>query len=164
MAAACKRLAQFSGFGFSKSFTFNSSLRSFPRMAKSNGRRFYDASTITSRLEEQGVSTKQAQAISAGITEVLEKVQESLMERTEMLQESNESKFKTEVQRSQLQREIEKLRNDMEKNNSELRLARLAIHRAEIAFKAQILTTERVIRAYCLGTIFTCAVAFLSFS
>ncbi|RYQ79774.1 hypothetical protein Ahy_Scaffold1g106613 isoform A [Arachis hypogaea] len=108
-------------------------------------------------LEGQGVPTKQAQAISAGITEVLEEVQESLMERTEMIQESSESKIKAEVQRSQmqLQREIEKLRNDMEKSNSELRLARLAIHRDEIVFKAQILTAQRVIGEYCLGTIFT---------
>ncbi|XP_025699049.1 uncharacterized protein [Arachis hypogaea] len=53
-------------------------------------------------LEGQGVPTKQAQAISAGITEVLEEVQESLMERTEMIQESSESKIKAEVQRSQL--------------------------------------------------------------
>ncbi|XLS57266.1 hypothetical protein HN51_007021 [Arachis hypogaea] len=166
MAVACRRLAQFSDFGFSKSFTFISSLRSFSQMAKSNGRRFYDASAITSGLEGQGVPTKQAQAISAGITEVLEEVQESLMERTEMLRESTETKFKAEVQRSQmqLQREIEKLRNDMEKSNSELRLARLAIDRAEIAFKAQVLTTERVIGFYCLGTIFTvCGVAFLEF-
>ncbi|RYQ79772.1 hypothetical protein Ahy_Scaffold1g106613 isoform B [Arachis hypogaea] len=126
-------------------------------MAKSNVRRFCDASAITSELEGQGVPTKQAQAISAGITEVLEEVQESLMERTEMIQESSESKIKAEVQRSQmqLQREIEKLRNDMEKSNSELRLARLAIHRDEIVFKAQILTAQRVIGEYCLGTIFT---------
>ncbi|KAL1316582.1 uncharacterized protein [Arachis hypogaea] len=157
MAAACKRLAQFSGFGFSKSFTFNSSLRSFSRMAKSNGRRFCDASAITSGLEGQGVPKKQAQAISAGITEVLEKVQESLMERTEMLQESHESKIKAEVQRSQmqLQREIEKLKNDMEKSIQEFRLARLEIDRDAMVFKAQILTTQRVIGEYCLGTVFT---------
>ncbi|XP_020978740.1 uncharacterized protein LOC107642987 isoform X2 [Arachis ipaensis] len=115
-------------------------------------------------LEGQGVPKKQAQAISAGITEVLEKVQESLMERTEMLQESHESKIKAEVQRSQmqLQREIEKLKNDMEKSIQEFRLARLEIDRDAMVFKAQILTTQRVIGEYCLGTVFTvCAVAFL---
>ncbi|KAL4314504.1 hypothetical protein AHAS_Ahas15G0091700 [Arachis hypogaea] len=142
MAAACKRLAQFSGFGFSKSFTFNSSLRSFSRMAKSNGRRFCDASAITSGLEGQGVPKKQAQARYLP---------------TEMLQESHESKIKAEVQRSQmqLQREIEKLKNDMEKSIQEFRLARLEIDRDAMVFKAQILTTQRVIGEYCLGTVFT---------
>ncbi|XP_006360626.1 protein FMP32, mitochondrial-like isoform X3 [Solanum tuberosum] len=51
----------------------------------------------------------------------------SIMIQSEMIQEANLSKFKSEVQSSQehhfslLQRELEKLRNDIEKMRSELR-------------------------------------------
>ncbi|XP_015964214.1 protein FMP32, mitochondrial [Arachis duranensis] len=150
-AAACKRLAQlgtrsgiampitqFSSFGASKSFSSNSSLRSFSQLVKSNGQRLFlvDTLALVRKLEGQGLPTKQAEAITAAITEVLndslENVSESLvskaeMQRTEMLQESSLSKFKAEVQSSQghhyslLQQETEKLRNDIEKMRSELR-------------------------------------------
>ncbi|XLR22441.1 hypothetical protein S83_050341 [Arachis hypogaea] len=147
-AAACKRLAQlgtrsgiampitqFSSFGASKSFSSNSSLRSFSQLVKSNGQRLFlvDTLALVRKLEGQGLPTKQAEAITAAITEVLndslENVAESLaeMQRTEMLQESSLSKFKAEVQSSQghhyslLQQETEKLRNDIEKMRSELR-------------------------------------------
>ncbi|MBA0586736.1 hypothetical protein Gorai_017465, partial [Gossypium raimondii] len=87
-------------------------------------------------LEAQGVPSKQAEAITAAITEVLndslENVSHSFvskaeMQKTEMLQEANLSKFKSEVKSSQdyhfsmLQRETEKLRGDIEKMRSELR-------------------------------------------
>ncbi|KAJ1408828.1 coiled-coil domain-containing protein [Sesbania bispinosa] len=97
------------------------------------------------KLEGQGIPSKQAEAITAAITEVLndslENVSQSLvskteMQRIEMLQEANLSKFKAEVQSSQvhhvsqfirdnhfslLQHETEKLKNDIEKMRSELR-------------------------------------------
>ncbi|PWA68255.1 coiled-coil domain-containing protein 90-like protein [Artemisia annua] len=88
------------------------------------------------RLEGQGVPSKQAEAITSAITEVLndslENVAQSFvskgeMQRIEMTQDGNLGKFKSQVQSSQenhfslLQRETEKLRNDIEKMRSELR-------------------------------------------
>ncbi|WVZ78545.1 hypothetical protein U9M48_026237 [Paspalum notatum var. saurae] len=88
------------------------------------------------KLESQGVPTKQAEAITSAITEVLndslESISESFvskaeMQKSEMLQESNISKFKSQVQSSQenhfslLQRETEKLRGDIDKMRSELK-------------------------------------------
>ncbi|XP_041022259.1 protein FMP32, mitochondrial-like isoform X2 [Juglans microcarpa x Juglans regia] len=88
------------------------------------------------RLEGQGVPSKQAEAITAAITEVLNDSLENVtlsfvskaeMQKIELIQESNLSKFKSEVQSSQghhfssLQHETEKLRNDIEKMRSELR-------------------------------------------
>ncbi|PQP99308.1 protein FMP32 mitochondrial [Prunus yedoensis var. nudiflora] len=84
----------------------------------------------------KGVPTKQAEAITAAITEVLNDSLENVahafvskaeMQKAGMLQESNLSKFKSEVKSSQehhfsmLQRETEKLRGDIEKMRSELR-------------------------------------------
>ncbi|EMS52625.1 hypothetical protein TRIUR3_18854 [Triticum urartu] len=88
------------------------------------------------KLESQGVPTKQAEAITSAITEVLndslESISESFvskaeMQKSEMLQEANISKFKSQVQSSQenhfslLQRETEKLRGDIDKMRSELK-------------------------------------------
>ncbi|CAL5439104.1 unnamed protein product [Camellia sinensis] len=62
------------------------------------------------RLEAQGVPSKRAEAITAAITEVLNDSLENVahsfvskaeMQKTDMLHESNLSKFKTEVQSSQ---------------------------------------------------------------
>ncbi|XP_057967932.1 protein FMP32, mitochondrial [Malania oleifera] len=105
---------------------------------KSNGRRLFviDTLALVRRLEAQGVPSNQAEAITAATTEVLnhslENVAQSFvstveMQKVETIQESNLSKFKSEVQSSQehhfslLQHETEKLRNDMEKMRSELR-------------------------------------------
>ncbi|XP_048431189.1 uncharacterized protein LOC103938036 [Pyrus x bretschneideri] len=92
--------------------------------------------TALRRLEGQGVPSKHAEAITSAITEVLndslENVSHSFvtkgeMQKTEMIQESNLSKFKSEIQSAQghhfslLQHETEKLRNDIEKMRSELR-------------------------------------------
>ena len=146
-AAACKRLAQlgtrsgiampitqFSSFGASKSFSPNSSLRSFSQLVKSNGQRLFlvDTLVLVRKLEGQGLPTKQAEAITDIITKLLNDslgslVSKAEMQRTEMLQESSLSKFKAEVQSSQghhfssLLHENEKLRNDIEKMRSELR-------------------------------------------
>nr|XP_025681857.1 uncharacterized protein LOC112783231 isoform X2 [Arachis hypogaea] len=91
MAAACKRLAQLSGF---RSSTFNSSLRLFS--AKGG---IGDTTAITRGLEEQGLPKKQAEAITA---EVWENFQESFWKRIEMLEESNQLKPKAEVESSQV--------------------------------------------------------------
>ena len=149
--AACKRLGKIGinseiavtglrGFGnrASKFAPYVSGYMHFSQFAKSNGQRLFlvDTFALVRRLEEQGVPLKQAEVITAVITEVLndslENVSQSLvskeeMQRTEMLQEANLSKFKAEVQSSQghhfslLQHETEKLRNDIEKMRSELR-------------------------------------------
>ncbi|RYQ81956.1 hypothetical protein Ahy_B10g100541 isoform D [Arachis hypogaea] len=146
-AATCKRLAQlrtrsgiampitqFSSFEASKSFSSNSSLRSFSQLVKSNGQRLFlvDTLVLVRKLEGQGLPTKQAEAITDIITKLLNDslgslVSKAEMQRTEMLQESSLSKFKAEVQSSQghhfssLLHENEKLRNDIEKMRSELR-------------------------------------------
>ncbi|KAH1118659.1 hypothetical protein AAZX31_17G154200 [Glycine max] len=115
-----------------------SGTRHFSQVVKSNGKHLFlvDTLALVRRLEGEGVPSKQAEAITAAITEVLndslENVSQSLvsngeMQKIEMMQESNLSKFKAEVQSSQghhfslLQHETEKLRNDIEKMRSELR-------------------------------------------
>ncbi|KAL1288947.1 hypothetical protein HN51_057400 [Arachis hypogaea] len=125
MAAACKRLAQLSGF---RSSIFNSSLRLFS--AKGG---IGDTTAITRGLEEQGLPKKQAEAITV---EVWENFQESFRKRIEMLEESNQLKLKAEV-RSQmkLQSEIEKLKIDMVINHNKLRSA---IDEAERTFRTQV--------------------------
>jgi hypothetical protein len=152
--AACKRLVPLginSGFGLSGFRAFGASEVSSPalrsryldcrlasELVKSNGKRLFlvDTLALVRKLEGQGVPSQQAEAITAAITEVLndslENVSHSFvskgeMQKIEMIQDSNLSKFKSEVQSSQghhfslLQHETEKLRNDIEKMRSELR-------------------------------------------
>ncbi|ERM96333.1 hypothetical protein AMTRI_Chr09g35210 [Amborella trichopoda] len=112
--------------------------REISQLVKTNGKRAFlvDTLALVRRLEAQGVPSNHAEAITAAITEVLndslENVAQSFvskmeMQKSEMIQESNISKFKSEVQSSQehhfslLQRETEKLRTDIEKMRSELR-------------------------------------------
>ncbi|TVU01115.1 hypothetical protein EJB05_40974 [Eragrostis curvula] len=131
--------------------------RAISQLVKTNGRRAFlvDTLALVRKLESQGVPTKQAEAITSAITEVLndslESISESFvskaeMQKSEMLQESNISKFKAQVQSSQvhfqaqllrfrfstflclqenhfslLQRETEKLRGDIDKMRSELK-------------------------------------------
>ncbi|WJX36263.1 hypothetical protein P8452_24161 [Trifolium repens] len=95
-----------------------------------------DTLQLVRNLESNGFPSKQAEAITSAITEVLNDslenvaqsfVSKSDMQKSEMIQETNLSKFKSEVQSSQehhfslLQRETEKLRNDIDKMRSELR-------------------------------------------
>ncbi|KAK1369487.1 Coiled-coil domain-containing protein 90-like [Heracleum sosnowskyi] len=95
-----------------------------------------DTLALVRRLEAQGVPSPQAEAITAAITQVLndslENVSHAFVSRAdsqkgEMLQEANLSKFKAEIQSSQehhfslLQRETEKLQNDIGKIRSELK-------------------------------------------
>ncbi|CAL9087905.1 unnamed protein product [Musa textilis] len=108
------------------------------QLVKSNGSRacLVDTLALVRRLEKEGVPSKQAEAITSTITEVLNESLENVaqsfvskpeMQRSEMIQDSNLSKFKLEMKGSQdhhfalLQRETEKLRVDIEKMRSELR-------------------------------------------
>ncbi|KAI3808416.1 hypothetical protein L1987_24367 [Smallanthus sonchifolius] len=112
--------------------------RHLSQLVQSNGKRLFlvDTLALVRRLEGQEVPSKQAEAITSAITEVLndslENVAQSFvskgeMQRIEMTQDGNLGKFKSQVQSSQenhfslLQRETEKLRNDIEKMRSELR-------------------------------------------
>ncbi|KAF7835862.1 protein FMP32, mitochondrial-like [Senna tora] len=144
-----------SGICLSKCSEFVSSLPSNNRKyskqvsqgMNSNGNRAFlvDTLSLLRGLEARGIPSKQAEAITSAFTEVLsdnmEIVSQSfvskdemqkarilhIFEKLEMLQESNLSKFKSQVQSSQehnfslLQRETEKLRSDIEKMRSELR-------------------------------------------
>ncbi|KAL3630110.1 hypothetical protein CASFOL_023094 [Castilleja foliolosa] len=142
-ATACRRAALRSGSGSigMKLFVPNRmDSRSFSELPKPNGKRlsFVDTLALVRRLEAQGVPSKQAEAITGAMTEVLNDsleyvshgfVSKGEMQKNEMTQESNLSKFKTEVKSSQfidhhfslLQHETEKLKNDIEKMRSELR-------------------------------------------
>ncbi|KAK6916629.1 Coiled-coil domain-containing protein 90-like [Dillenia turbinata] len=105
---------------------------------QANGKRAFlvDTLALVRRLEAKGVPSQQAEAITSAITEVLNDslenvaqsfVSKTAMQKSEMVQESNLSKFKSEVKSSQdyhfsqLQRETEKLRSDIEKMRGELR-------------------------------------------
>ncbi|GFP95463.1 protein fmp32 mitochondrial [Phtheirospermum japonicum] len=140
-AAACRRAALRSGTGSTGMQLFvpnRLDSRSFSELPKPNGKRlsFVDTLALVRRLEAQGVPSKQAEAITGAMTEVLNDsleyvshgfVSKGEMQKNEMAQESNLSKFKTEVKSSQdhhfslLQHETEKLKNDIEKMRSELR-------------------------------------------
>lgn len=112
--------------------------RCISQLVTSNGRRLFlvDTLALVRKLEAQGIPSKQAEVITAAITEVLNDSLENVthsfmskaeMQRFEMMQEANLAKFKSEVQSSQehhfslLQREAEKLQSDIEKMRSELR-------------------------------------------
>ncbi|CAI9763539.1 unnamed protein product [Fraxinus pennsylvanica] len=112
--------------------------RPISELAKSNGKRLFlvDTLALVRRLEAQGVPSKQAEAITSAMTEVLNDSLENVsysfvskgeMQKNEMTQEANLSKFKSEVKSSQdhhfslLQHETEKLKSDIEKMRSELR-------------------------------------------
>ncbi|XP_042019883.1 protein FMP32, mitochondrial-like [Salvia splendens] len=129
-AAACKRVLR---LGPELAWT-----RPISELAKSNGKRVYlvDTLALVRKLEAQGVESRQAQAITESMMEVLNDsmenvsgsyVSKSEMQKSEMFQENNLSMFKTEVKSSQdhhfsmLQHEMEKIKNDIEKMRSELR-------------------------------------------
>ncbi|XP_047329742.1 protein FMP32, mitochondrial-like [Impatiens glandulifera] len=112
--------------------------RHISQLVKQTGKRLFlvDTLALVRSLEAQGIPSKHAEAITTAITEVLndslENVAESFvtktdMQKSEMLQDANLAKFKSEVQNSQehhfsmLQRETEKLKSDIDKIRSELR-------------------------------------------
>ncbi|KVI08787.1 Coiled-coil domain-containing protein 90 [Cynara cardunculus var. scolymus] len=158
--------------------------RQISQLVQSNGKRLFlvDTLALVRRLEGQGVPSKQAEAITSAITEVLndslENVAQSFvskgeMQRIEMTQDGNLGKFKSQVQSSQenhfssLQRETEKLRNDIEKMRSELRRIRdeLANQSQETAnltnkldreihsLRAQLEAAKYDVIKYCIGTL-----------
>ncbi|XP_010557698.1 PREDICTED: protein FMP32, mitochondrial [Tarenaya hassleriana] len=122
-------------------FSYRHSLshpRSISQLVKSNGKRLFlvDTLALVRRLEAEGLPTKQAEAITSAITEVLNEslgvvsqlvVSKGDMQKTEMVQESNLSKFKSEIHSSlehhfsSLQHENEKLRHDIERIRTDLR-------------------------------------------
>ncbi|KVI04143.1 Coiled-coil domain-containing protein 90 [Cynara cardunculus var. scolymus] len=124
-----------------------------------------DTLALVRRLEAQGVPSKQAEAITSAITEVLNDSLESVadtftsnadMQKTVMLQEAHLSKFKSEVQSSQehhfssLQRETEKLRTDIDKMRSELRYE---IDKEIHGLRAQVEAAKYDVIKYCIGTL-----------
>ncbi|KAH7686927.1 Mitochondrial calcium uniporter regulator 1 protein [Dioscorea alata] len=113
-------------------------IRFWSGLVKANGNRAFlvDTLALVRRLEAQGLPTKHAEAITSAVTEVLNDslqnvaqsfVSKEEMQKSELLQDANLSKFKSQVQSSQehhfslLQRETEKLRVDIEKMRSELK-------------------------------------------
>ncbi|KAL9669270.1 hypothetical protein QQ045_006814 [Rhodiola kirilowii] len=115
-----------------------SGYRHLSQLVKSSANRAFlvDTLALVKSLESQGVPSKQAEAITSAIIEVLndslENVAQSFVSKAEMqknimAQEANLSTFKSEVKSSQehhfsmLQRETEKLRGDIDKMRSELR-------------------------------------------
>ncbi|KAG8368181.1 hypothetical protein BUALT_Bualt15G0018400 [Buddleja alternifolia] len=112
--------------------------RQISQLVKPSGKRVYlvDTLALVRSLEAQGIPSKHAEAITSAMTLVLddslENISQNLISKAEMQkivmgQDANLSKFKSEVQSSQdhhfslLQREAEKLRNDIEKMRGELR-------------------------------------------
>lgn len=86
--------------------------RQISQLAKPNGKRAFlvDTLALVRRLEARGVPSEQAEAITSAITEVLNDSLENVahsfvsraeMQKSEMVQEANLSKFKSEVQSSQ---------------------------------------------------------------
>nr|XP_018622008.1 coiled-coil domain-containing protein 90B, mitochondrial-like isoform X2 [Nicotiana tomentosiformis] len=130
---------KFYGSRSSKSFAHNKfDYRKMSQLVKANGKRAFlvDTLALVKSLEAQGVPSKQAEAITSAITEVLNDSLENIassfvslaeMQKSDLVQEANLSKFKSQIQSSQenhfslLQHETEKLRNDIEKVRSELR-------------------------------------------
>ncbi|KAH9618095.1 hypothetical protein KSS87_016000, partial [Heliosperma pusillum] len=117
----------------------NSNYRQYSQLqVHGNGKRacLVDTLAMVRSLEKEGIPSKQAEAITSAITEVLNDTLENVsysfvsrgeMQKTELVQEGNIAKFKTEVQSSQdhhfalLQRETEKLQGDIEKLQRELK-------------------------------------------
>ncbi|KAG5624903.1 hypothetical protein H5410_010121 [Solanum commersonii] len=112
--------------------------RQMSQMVKLDSKRAFlvDTLAMVRRLEAQGVPSKQAEAITSAITEVLNGSLENIansfvslaeMQKSDLVQEANLSKFKSLLQNSQenhlslLQHETEKFRNDIEKVRTELR-------------------------------------------
>ncbi|CAN8254757.1 unnamed protein product [Cochlearia groenlandica] len=112
--------------------------RFISQLIKTNGKRLclVDTLALVRSLEAQGLPSKQAEAITGAITEVLNDslgvvsqlvVSKGEMQKAEMTQESNLSKFKSEINSaldhnfSLLQHENEKLRNDIERIRTDIR-------------------------------------------
>ncbi|KAG9146055.1 hypothetical protein Leryth_016606 [Lithospermum erythrorhizon] len=136
--AASKRVGQLGSGPFRHTRFDHHCERSISQLVKSNPKRLFlvDTLALVRKLEGQGVPSKQAEAITGAITEVLndslENVVQSFvskeeMQKIEMTQDSNLSSFKSHIQSSQrhhfalLQHETEKSKVDIDKMRSELR-------------------------------------------
>ncbi|KAJ6346085.1 hypothetical protein OIU78_008675 [Salix suchowensis] len=126
--------------------------RNISQLVKPNNNKrafLVDTLALVRGLEAQGVPSKQAEAITAAITEVLNDSLENVahsfvskaeMQKSEMIQDSNLSKFKSEVQSSQehhfslLQRETEKLRGDIDKMRNELKYVLAVVYARYMSF------------------------------
>ncbi|KAL2468453.1 hypothetical protein Fot_50029 [Forsythia ovata] len=112
--------------------------RQISQLVKPKGKRVYlvDTLALVRSLEAKGIPSNHAEAITLAMTEVLDDCMENIsqsliskaeMQKIKMAQEANLSKFQSEVQGSKerhfslLQREAEKLMNDIEKMRGELR-------------------------------------------
>ncbi|KAG8655886.1 hypothetical protein MANES_04G084100v8 [Manihot esculenta] len=170
MAQRTVQLGMNSAVYLTKFLPFNSSsanrfeYRLISELVSSNGKRAFlvDTLALVRGLESQGVPSKQAEAITAAITEVLndslENVARSFVSKAEMQKEHHFSL---------LQRETEKLRNDIEKMRSELRRIRdeLANQSAETtnltnkldreiqSLRAQLEAAKYDVIKYCIGTL-----------
>ncbi|KAH7373002.1 hypothetical protein KP509_17G032700 [Ceratopteris richardii] len=97
---------------------------------------FIDTHALVQKLEAQGFTTKQAEAITSAITDVLNSCLENVaqsfvsiseLQKSEMLRENALSKLRNDVQAAQdkrmmaIHRDMEKLRADIEKLRSEMR-------------------------------------------
>ncbi|XP_042467660.1 protein FMP32, mitochondrial-like [Zingiber officinale] len=128
--------SEFSSHRCSSSSSFSSSSSQLLAKPKANRVFLVDTLALVKSLEVQGLPTKQAEAVTSAITEVLndtlERVAQSYspkeeVHKNQLIQDANLSKFKSFIESSQehhfssLQREAEKLQVAMEKMGSELR-------------------------------------------
>ncbi|AQK80949.1 Mitochondrion protein [Zea mays] len=151
-AVACRRAALLHGHQqWPQRWAAAPCPRSISQLVKTNGRRAFlvDTLALVRKLESQGVPTKQAEAITSAITEVLndslESISESFVSKAEMQKASAsplalrgwlfhrgvqylqvqvpsaELAVRLENHFSLLQRETEKLRGDIDKMRSELK-------------------------------------------
>ncbi|XP_034682179.1 coiled-coil domain-containing protein 90B, mitochondrial-like isoform X2 [Vitis riparia] len=134
----------FSFIGLGALFEWNGSVvhpfgcRQISQLGNARGKRAFlvDTLAMVKSLEAEGMPSKQAEAVTTALTHVLNDTLENLaqslvskpeLQKASMFQESNLSKFKVEVQGSQehhfslLQRETEKLRNDIDKMRIDVR-------------------------------------------
>lgn len=118
-----------------KIFTRHGS-QSAPATNEAKSALFVDTLALVRKLESQGFTVNQAEAITAAMTDVLNDslenaahsfVSKAELQKNEMMQEAALAKVKGEIQHAQeykvslLQREVERIRTDVEKMRSDLR-------------------------------------------
>ncbi|KAJ8767179.1 hypothetical protein K2173_013576 [Erythroxylum novogranatense] len=140
--------------------------RQISQLVKPNGNRAFlvDTLGLVRRLEAQGVPSKQAEAITAAITEVLndslENVSHSFvskpeMQKSEMIQESNLSKFKSEVRSDidKMRSELRRIRDELANQNAETTNLTNKLDREIHALRAQLEAAKYDVIKYCIGTL-----------
>ncbi|PPS15964.1 hypothetical protein GOBAR_AA04570 [Gossypium barbadense] len=186
--SAYKRVVQLGFDAYSSSLVNKIGSRQISQLVKSNGKRAFlvDTLALVRSLEAQGVPSKQAEAITAAITEVLndslENVSHSFvskaeMQKIEMLQEANLSKFKSEVKSSQvllsesakldlyeidkvtagqrldLNLERGRIRDELANQNAETTNLTNKLDREIHALRAQLEAAKYDVIKYCIGTL-----------